>query len=65
MGDIVDDYVTGNYTFEQLGEKYDTEIDLVYDTIISSDLPENYSAQYDGWFLAILPKIFRFQNKYL
>ena len=54
MGDIVDDYVTGNYTFEQLGEKYDTEIDLVYDTIISSDLPENYSAQYDGWFLAIL-----------
>ena len=50
MGDIVDDYITGNYTFEQLGEKYDTEIDLIYDTIINSDLPPDYSSQYEGQF---------------
>ena len=58
MGDIVDDYVTGNYTFEQLGEKYDTEIDLIYDTIINSDLPPDYSSQYEGQFLGEIRRHF-------
>lgn len=69
MGEILDDFVTGSFTFEQLSEKYDTEVDLIYDAVITSQFPENYSAKYDGmlfWLFvlqALVTEMFRYVSQ--
>lgn len=48
MEGLVDDYVTGEFTFKELAAKYDTTVDAVVGELVSKDLPDEYSADYNG-----------------
>ena len=46
--DVLNDFITGDFSFKELAEKYDYEVAQVYEKLIDQGLPENYHSDYNG-----------------